>query len=252
MRITIIEDEKLTAEDLAETILKTEPAAQITAILPSVKESIAYFRENEMPDLIFSDIQLGDGLSFDIFREVAIQVPVIFCTAYDEYALSAFQANGIAYILKPFTQKTVSGALQKYRLLKDNLSKSQPAYQLISDLFRSRQDNDRSVLVYIRDKILPVRINDVAVFFLENEVIHLFTFQQKSYYINKSVDDIQKLAGSGFYRINRQCLVNRKAIVDAMNYSHRKLVVNLNVPFPHPLTVSKLKVPEFLQWLSGN
>src|ERR1700739_2942430 len=118
MKVVIIEDEKLTAEDLEESIKNAAPDATITAILKSVKEAVDYFKQNSVPDLIFSDIQLGDGLSFEIFKSLSLTVPVIFCTAYDEYALNAFKANGVDYIVKPYTQKNITEAITKFKELK--------------------------------------------------------------------------------------------------------------------------------------
>src|SRR5690554_4353602 len=120
MKIVIIEDEKLTAKDLEDMILEAAPSSQIVATLYSVKQAVAYLGKNPAPNLIFSDIQLGDGLSFDIFSEVNINTPIVFCTAYDEYALKAFRLNGIDYMLKPFTQEAVKAALEKY----DDLSQA--------------------------------------------------------------------------------------------------------------------------------
>lgn len=251
MQIVIIEDEQFTAEDLAETIVKAEPAAEISAILRSVKESLAYFRKNDTPDLIFSDIQLGDGLSFELFKTMDITAPVIFCTAYDEYALTAFKANGIDYILKPFTLKTIADALNSYHTLKRTFSGKTPEYGAIVDLFRSRERHKKeSLLVYYRDKILPVRLDEIALFFIENDLTHLTTFNRKTYLINKNLEELELLAGPDYFRANRQCLVNRKAVKDASRYFSRKLAVNLIVPFRETITISKTKVPEFLNWLS--
>ena len=124
MKVVIIEDEKLTADDLAETILKIVPDAKIISVLHSVSTAISWFQKNEHPDLIFSDIQLGDGLSFEIFKKISTNVPVIFCTAYDEYALKAFDANGIDYILKPFDKSTIEAAFNKYNKLKNKFSEN--------------------------------------------------------------------------------------------------------------------------------
>jgi DNA-binding LytR/AlgR family response regulator len=253
MKVVIIEDEKLTAEDLAETILKIEPTAKIVASLCSVGEAIAYFKINENPDLIFSDIQLGDGLSFEIFKVMPISIPVIFCTAYDEYALNAFKANGIDYILKPFTKKIISNALTKYKELKNNFSQKKENYETILELFENRKNQQpTSILVYIKDKILPVKINEIALFFIENEITRLITFNQKSHTINETLEEIEKLTGNTFYRANRQYLVNRKAVTDASQYFARKLAVNLTIPFTEKITISKEKASEFLNWLSGN
>ncbi len=200
MKIAIIEDEKLTAEDLAETILKVETNAQIVASLYSVKEAILYFSKNEKPDLIFSDIQLGDGLSFEIFKTIPVSTPVIFCTAYDEYALNAFKANGIDYILKPFTKKIIANALMKYKELENNFSQKKETYETILELFETRKNQQHtSVLVYIKDKILPVKINDIALFFIENEITRLITFSQKTHSINETLEEMEKLTGRNFY-----------------------------------------------------
>ncbi|MDR1503870.1 MAG: response regulator, partial [Prevotella sp.] len=115
MKIIIIEDERITAADLEQTLKQIDPSLEVAIIIRSVREGLEYFSKNEKPDLIFSDIRLGDGLSFEILN--GLQIPVIFCTAYDEYALNAFNANGIGYILKPFTEDSVREALQKYKNL---------------------------------------------------------------------------------------------------------------------------------------
>ncbi len=253
MKIAIIEDEQLTAEDLSETILKVEPTARVTCSLRSVKEAVSYFQKNEIPDLIFSDIQLGDGLSFEIFKTLSISVPVIFCTAYDEYALNAFKANGIDYILKPFTKKTIADALSRYKELKNNFSRTATSYETILELFENRKNQQFiSVLVYIKDKIFPIKLNDIALFYIENEITHLITFNNKTHSINKTLEELEKITGSNFYRANRQYLINRKVIKDASQYFHRKLIVNLSIPFNEQITVSKVKVTDFLNWLSGN
>lgn len=253
MKIVIIEDEIRSAEDLAETIIKFEPTAQIVASLGSIREAIVYFQKNEKPDLIFSDIQLGDGLSFEVFKTVPISTPVIFCTAFDEYALNAFKANGIDYILKPFTKKTIANALTKYKELKNNFSQNNEIYETILNLFENRKNQQNtSVLVYVKDKILPVKISDIALFYIENEITHIITFKEKTYSINKTLEELEKFIENNFYRANRQYLVNRKAISDASQYFARKLVVNLSIPFNERITVSKEKTTEFLNWLSGN
>ncbi len=253
MKIVIIEDESLTAEDLANTISRSEPTADITAVLTSVKEAISYFQQHTAPDLIFSDIQLGDGLSFSIFQGVAISTPVIFCTAYDEYALRAFKANGIDYVLKPFTQKSIADAFERYKRLKDNFSPPVPGYESLSRLFEQRMQNDPAILVYFKEKIVPVKFADIALFYIENEITHLITFNRDRYCVTKPMDELEKSAGINFYRLNRKHLVNRNAVKEASQYFHRKLLVNLSiqVDIADPITVSKEKAVHFLHWLSG-
>lgn len=254
MKIVIIEDELLTAEDLKNTILDIEPDARVIAILSSIKEAVSYFQKNEKPDLIFSDIQLGDGLSFEIFKNISITTPVIFCTAYDEYALTAFKANGIDYILKPYNKKTIVEALVKYNQLKNNFSNNSAQYKSILNLFDNLQAKKKqvSVLVNYKDKIVPIRINEIALFYIELEVTHLITFEQKQYSINKTIEELEKLVGDDFYRTNRQFLINRKTIKDASQYFARKLSLSLIIPFNEQIIVSKEKSKDFLNWLSGS
>lgn len=252
MQIVIIEDEKLTADDLAASINSIEPGSQITAILGSVKEAIKYFRGNVEPDLVFSDIQLGDGLSFEIFRSVNFSAPVIFCTAYDEYALNAFKTNGIDYILKPFTSKTIEEALQKYHNLRQSFTNNTLQYEaVLKALMNNASPRTTHILIHHKEKILPVKIEEIALFYVENEVTRLLTFEKQSYSTDKTLEELEVVTGNNFFRVNRQCLVNRKAVIEASRYFSRKLAVNITVPFKDTITVSKEKIPLFLHWLES-
>jgi DNA-binding LytR/AlgR family response regulator len=252
MKIVIIEDEELTANDLAATILRIDKSAKIIAVLASVKESVTFFRKNSAPDLIFCDIQLGDGLSFEIFRECTISAPVVFCTAYDEYALKAFKANGIDYILKPFSRKTIEESLEHYKALKNSFHNSDSSMERILELFENRkQIKQNTVLVFHRDNIIPVKVDDIALFYIENEITRLVTFSRKHHTINKSLEELETITGNNFFRANRQFLINRTAIRDASHYFARKLVVTLTLPVNEKIIVSKEKVTLFLDWLSG-
>jgi two-component system response regulator LytT len=253
MRILIIEDEKLTATNLAETILAVAPDARIVACLFSVQSAVSWFQENEQPDLIFSDVQLGDGLCFEIFKTITNHAPVIFCTAYDEYALKAFDANGIDYILKPFDKKTIEEAFQKYYKLKDTFTGNIPNLDNIIQLIENKKKHTQSsVLVYKQDKIIPVRFEDIAIFYIDNEITHLITFDHKAFTINKTMEKLEEILPDDFFRVNRQFLINHKAIKEASQYFSRKLSLTLTVPFMEKITVSKNKVPDFLSWLSNH
>jgi predicted alpha/beta superfamily hydrolase/DNA-binding LytR/AlgR family response regulator len=254
MNIIIIEDEPLTAKDLEVCIRGAEPDATIVAVLGSVAEAVEYFRENALPDLIFSDIQLGDGLSFPVFAGLEAPVPVIFCTAYDAYALDAFRAMGIDYILKPFSSSEIAAALGKYKVLRGSgASSAGSASGVLADLavLFGGQGARRSVLVYHKDKIIPVNVGDIAVCYLKDDVVRLVTFAKQQYTVNKTLEEIEKAVGAGFYRVNRQCLVNREAIRDVQQDLGRRLLVNLLVPCEETVTVGRAKVTSFLEWLSG-
>ncbi|MES2064613.1 MAG: LytTR family DNA-binding domain-containing protein [Bacteroidota bacterium] len=253
MNIIIIEDEGIVADDLEINLRKliSEPVNIIK--LRSVKEGIAYFKNNDAPDLIFSDIQLGDGLSFEIFVSEQVAVPIIFCTAYDEYALDAFKANGIDYILKPFTRQTLNAALEKYMQLKKIFSADQtPQYDALLKLLSGKEGQQAaSVLVYHLDKIIPISLNDIAMFYLENNVTNLLTYSGKTYFPNRNLDELERLAGSSFFRANRQYLVCRKAIIDVSSFFSRKLSLNLKVSHSEKVIVSKGRAAQFLSWLTN-
>ena len=251
MNIVIIEDEQLTADDLAKTILKLFREAKIIAKLYSVEEAVVWFKINKHPDLIFSDIQLGDGLCFEIFKSLVITTPVIFCTAYDEFALTAFKANGIDYILKPFNEEAIANAILKYKELERRFSANTRQFQNVLELFENRKlQKQGSILVYHKDKILPVRMEDIALFYLENEISYMITFDQKCYTINKPLEELEKIAGFDFYRANRQYLISRKVIKEASQYFARTLSVTLTIPFKETIKINKVKVSDFLNWLS--
>lgn len=250
MTIVIIEDERLTAEDLKDIILQTEPTAEVTATLTSVKESIAYFRTHPTPDLIFSDIQLGDGLSFDIFQEIDVKAPIIFCTAYNEYALNAFETNGIHYILKPFDENAIINAIEKYKNLQLSFGQLRESVSDLLQLFQDKKEpKAASILVYQKDQIIPIKLEDIALFYIKNDVTHLYTFGNKTYYINKTLDEVQQIGGNMFYRANRQFIVNKNAVRSVSQYLARKVSIELKVPFDETITVSKEKITSFLEWL---
>lgn len=252
MKIIIIEDEIFTAEDLRDDLQAINPAIEVLAILPTVKESIQYFSKNHDYDLIFSDIQLGDGQSFEIFKQVSVAAPIIFCTAYNQYALEAFKANGIDYILKPFDKNSIVQALNKYQILKEKLQSPAVNYENILALLKPQSNHIQSLIVHQADKIIPLSLSEIALIYLKNQVIHLHTFAGKEYHIYQTLDELEQKLNPQFYRVNRQFLVNRKAINDVSQYFGRKLLLNLSFNFPEQLTISKEKTTHFLEWLAEN
>lgn len=249
MEIVIIEDEKLTAEDLADVLGEIDPDIRIRKFVHSVKQGIAYFSTAPAPDLVFCDIQLGDGLSFEIFDHVDVKAPVIFCTAYDEYAIDAFRTNGIAYILKPFSKESVTTALDKYRNLTQVLSGGAQT-EVIRRLYEERAPKAESILVYRKERIIPVKLSEVALLYIEHQQTYLLGFDGKSHPVNKTLDQLEELCGDRFFRASRQHLVNRDAVKDAAHHLSRRFSVVLKVPYEGQITVSKEKLTAFLDWLT--
>jgi two-component system, LytTR family, response regulator LytT len=252
MKIIIIEDEKLTAKDLKRTIESVEPDAEVTTVLHSVEEAIEYFKTNRDADLIFSDIQLGDGLSFDIFKKSSLHIPVVFCTAYDAYLFEAFQAAGIDYILKPFSKVTVAKAFEKFHNLKQRFSKPRQDFSQMLEMIESKfQPKKQAIVVRHRDKIIPLDASAIAVLFIEHGGTYAYTFDEQKYLVGSNLEELELSFAPDFFRANRQFLVNRKAIKDASQHYNRKMQINLNIPFKEEILVGKLKITQFLEWLEG-
>ena len=168
MKIVIIEDEILTAENLRHDLTSLNFGIEVTAILPTVTQAIEYFSTNVDYNLIFSDIQLGDGYSFEIFKKVSVNSPIVFCTAYNQYALEAFINNGIDYILKPFDKISLAQSLEKYRLLKEKFSAPQIDYSKLSYSLLPKMNKIQSLIVHQGDKILPISVVNIALLQLKN------------------------------------------------------------------------------------
>lgn len=251
MKVIIIEDEPLTANDLAQGLITLDPQLQIEAILTSVEQAISYLSKNKPPDLIFSDIHLGDGLSFEIFSNTSANVPVIFCTAYDAYALEAFKANGIDYILKPFDSASLAETLKKYKLLKQKFAENDFLHDAMIDLLERRFNQKKnSILVYQNERIIPIPITEIALCYVQKKTTLIVCFNQQNFIINQSLDQLDILCGADFYRANRQYLVNRKCIQEIGHYYARKLILKLTIPFKDSIIVSKERAADFLHWLS--
>lgn len=251
MNVVIIEDEVMTAQDLSEILTRLPDNMVVKRILPTVAEALDYFRDEPEPDLIFSDIQLGDGHSFDIFRRIRPSCPVIFCTAYNDYALEAFRNNGIDYILKPFSRTSIEASVGRYKQLRDAVTRSNPDYNNLCNNYTNAENSRKpaSLLVNWKDKIIPVKYSDIALFTIEYKMTQLITFQQQKYFISHTLEELEHLVGGNFFRANRQFLVNKDAIAEALQYFARKLVLRLKIEGKHEIIISKNKVPEFLGWL---
>ena len=254
MKILIIEDEMLTAKDLQKTILQINPDAEVINVISSVEDGIAFLFSAPSIDLIFSDIQLGDGLSFEIFEKSQTQIPIIFCTAFNDYALKAFKSFGIDYILKPFSPEAVEQALYKFSKL--TTSKTQKLNSNYSEIFEAMKQQlipqkATSILVYKGDKIIPVNAETISLFYIENEIVYALTSDQKKLDTNYKMDALEQKLYPHFFRANRQFLVNRTAIKEASQHFHRKLQIHLQFPFPELILVGKEKATQFLNWLTN-
>ncbi|MEI3801483.1 MULTISPECIES: LytR/AlgR family response regulator transcription factor [Chitinophaga] len=250
MNIIIVEDELKTAKSLANIILGLKPNAKITGQYQSVASSVSALSEGTMPDLIFMDIQLADGLCFEIFKSVKITCPVIFCTAYDEYTLDAFKNNGVDYVLKPFSKQDIQEALRKVDELKNFFQqKTIPDLgDLLSKLTPS--SGKTSFLIFQNQKYRTINVEDIAFFYIRHDATWIMCFDKQQYVISQSLDQItQSVSSLQFFRLNRQYLINFKAIKEVEPYFLRKLYVRLVIETPDKLLVNKEKSHSFLSWM---
>jgi DNA-binding LytR/AlgR family response regulator len=254
MTIVIIEDEVKTAKALGQLIISIRPDAQILAYIQSIDGAVNYLTENDQPDLIFMDIQLADGLCFEIFKSVEVISPVIFCTAFDDYAIEAFKSNGIDYILKPFSRDDIAQAIKKASELKNFFQRNKKNLPDFDFLLNRNGENTgkRSFLVFKNNKYTTIPTESIAYFYIKYDAPAIMTFDKVEYPITQSLDEVTKLLSpSQFFRVNRQYLLNFSAIKEAEHYFSRKLLLKLSVPTEEKLLVGKEKVTAFLNWLEN-
>ncbi len=251
MNILIAEDEPKTAKLLKELIEEQHEGNKVVCVCDSIEGVVGYLNnKSEKIDLFFMDIMLADGNSFEIFKQVTIIAPVIFCTAYDDYILAAFKNNGIDYILKPFAEKDIENAFTKIKQIKKALAVSDEAAKQMAEIVRPPVVRQTAFLVQFREKMYPVQVKDIALVSLENEIVYLYTFDNEKHAVFKPIDDIEDvLEPSKFYRINRQMLVNKAAIIAIEPFFNRKVIVKTPVATQEKAIVSRLKVTPFLAWV---
>ena len=251
MKALIIEDEVLAAQSLQKLVTEVAAETEIIGVLQSIEESVAWFNENPMPDLIFMDIHLADGSAFAIFEKTTITCPIIFTTAYDEYALKAFEVSSIDYLLKPINRIDLTRAMNKYKsLVTDKSFDNQSLAQLVQKIGTSKKYKS-CFLVPERDKLIPLATANIAYIYIDTKTVKAITLDGHTYFMSQTLDDIMtQLNPDDFFRANRQFIVSRKAIKDLTIWFGNKLSLNLLVKIPEDIIISKAKVAEFKTWFS--
>ncbi|MCF0060467.1 LytTR family DNA-binding domain-containing protein [Dyadobacter chenwenxiniae] len=248
MNVVIIEDEARTARQLERMLRKYDPNIKLSATLPSVKEAVSWFNESPLPDLVFMDIHLEDGLAFRIFEQISLTVPIVFTTAYDEYMLKAFKVNSIDYLLKPVDYDELAASIEKFR----NLRPEQPNMNSLFRLIEARQSASyrERFMITIGHKIWSIDVSNVAYFFSEEKATTLVTIDDKHYPVEYSLDQLLTMVDPNhFFRINRQFLVSRRAIQHIHVYSVGRLKVDLIQSPKQDVFVSMSRLSEFKDWL---
>lgn len=254
IRTVIVEDEAVTARNLIHLLGEVARDIDVVSALSSVDEAIRWFAINEnLYDLIFMDIRLADGLSFDIFRQFDIDKPVIFVTAYHDHAIEAFKNNGIDYILKPFDEQEIANAVNKYKRWIGSVQRQ--ILPVFSDLLAQIENQSRSYkksfLIHYRNKLIPVETAKISWFYTANEIVYATTTDHKQYVMDFTIEQLeQQLEPNSFFRANRQFIINRQAITEVEFYFNGRLLLKVKPTAETQILISKARVPEFKKWMN--
>lgn len=248
----IIEDEILAAKHLRHVIDEIG-GIDVLAVTESITESVEWFRKNAQPDLVFMDIHLADGSAFEIFKHISVTCPIIFTTAYDEYALKAFKVNSIDYLLKPIDAVSIKGAIRKLELLSPKNS-SQDDFKKFIDTFTKGLTYKSHFLIPSKgDKLIPVQSAEIAYIYIDSGTVKAVKFDEKSFRFEYPLDELAELLDpADFFRANRQYIISRKAIKDIDLWFNSRLSVNLKLTTPEKILISKARIQEFKNWFGGN
>ncbi|MDY8134313.1 LytTR family DNA-binding domain-containing protein [Aquimarina sp. 2201CG5-10] len=254
MKVLIIEDEHTAAKNLKYLLSEVEPSLIVERVIDTVSGAIAFFNHDPKIELIFMDIHLADGISFEIFERTKVKAPVIFTTAYDEYALKAFKVNSIDYLLKPINEDELRDAIEKFKNSKKFSSTTTTEFQEMLHLLKSeRKDYKNTYLVQQRDTLYPLRVDNLAYFIIDEGVVKAVTKENQSYVLEKKMDDIEaELDPNQFIRANRQFIVQRSAIENLQLYFNRKLILNIHPKPEEQIIVSKEKAPYLKKWINAH
>jgi len=250
MKVLIVEDEKPAARRLNRMLVKQQ--MDVSTMLHSVAEAKQWFLTNEHPDLIFLDIQLSDGLSFEIFEEIEIKSAVIFTTAYDQYALEAFKLNSIDYLLKPIDEDDLNAAIEKYKSFKPQQENTMISFADVKRLLvkETEKKYKNRFTIKIGQHLKMIAVEDIECFYSENKSTYLSKTDGRSYLLDMSLEQLEEeLEPKYFFRISRKFFVNINAIKDIVAYTNSRLKIQLNKYNEEELIVSRERVKEFRIWL---
>ncbi len=249
MKLLIIEDEPLVAKDLLKVIGRVAPSAQVQGLVSSVAEAHRWLDANPVPELVLSDIQLSDGISFEIFESRKLWCPVIFTTAYDEYAIRAFKLNSIDYLLKPIDENELAAALAKYRNMTSSTTVADQVKTLIGSWGKEQKKYKERFLSIQRNAMVPVNQKDIG-YFHKEELIFIHTLgNERMISEHQTLDEIESLIDPTlFFRVNRQFIIHIQTVA-RIKTTHKGLTVQLTPPFNLELDISREKATAFKEWL---
>lgn len=252
MDILIIEDERRSSDRIKKIVENISPDYKVIGQIYSVSEGLEWFENNKEPDLIFSDIQLGDGISFEIFEDNLVEAPIIFMTAYNQYAIDAFKLNSIDYLLKPIKKANLINSIEKFKhLIRSNINK--PLFkEFIKEAVITNspitENQNQKFLIKKGTTLIPIFASDIALFFADKNTTYILTKENKRYIIDFSLDNLEQMLDNTYFRISRQFIVPDYSIVKIHQYIGNRLLLDLNIQAKIDVVVSRRKVKEFKNW----
>ena len=252
MRVIIVEDEKSAIKNMVALLQEIDPNITVIASLQTISEATKWITNNPSPELAFFDIQLADGLSFEIFKKTLVEFPIIFTTAYNEYALRAFKVNSIDYLFKPIKKQELVFAINKYKKINEDLVlKNENFIAIMKTLnIEIKQSYKKTILVKKFDGLIPIQTSSFAYFIIENGIVYGYSYDKEKFVIDETLDQLERqLSSSDFFRANRQFIVSRNSIKEAQNYFNKGFSLKLNPSQNEIILISKAKVSLFKDWL---
>jgi DNA-binding LytR/AlgR family response regulator len=252
MNVLIIEDEPLAAERITSLLKKCNIEIEVAGILDSVEEAVKWFAENTQPDLMIVDIHLSDGLSFDIFKKINVKSPVVFTTAYDQYAIQAFKVNSIDYLLKPVSLAELSAALEKLKLFKGNDAPLQHVdfVTLSESIKKLTQPYKSRFLVKYGDTIQFKTVEEIAYFYADDKIVYLISVENRRFIVDYTLEELETMLHPDlFYRINRKFIAKIDAIKTIKTALNSRLQIYLSPSVETNIYISREKVAEFKAWI---
>ena len=253
MKVLIIEDETTASENLMAMLKEIDPSIEVLHVLESVQQTVRWLSANPAPDLMFMDIHLSDGSAFTLFDQMDVQTPIVFTTAYDQYALDAFAVNSIDYLLKPIKTSELTRALEKFKKWgkADVVAYLEQMMKLRPGGKGSAQEYKQSLLIPKKDKLLPVSLDDVACIYSTDRKTQVYLKDKRVLDYNRSLDSIiGSLDPARFFRANKQFIVARDCVKEIVIWFDSRLLLKLPIELPEPLFVSKNKAAEFKNWMT--
>ena len=250
MNVILVEDELSARQNMLAIFEELNVDINVLACLDSIEDAVCWIESNPKPEIAFFDIQLADGVSFEIFDKTEVSFPVVFTTAFDQYAIKAFKVNTIDYILKPIKKSDVQIALNKYQHSQKQTITDKSLLEVLHTLTNKADNIKKTILIKKYDGFIPVPVSDFALFYIENGIVYGLTHLEEKYVIDETLDDLEKkLNQSDFFRANRQFIASRKTIIEVSKYFNGRLLLNTKPKTKEQILISKARVNIFRQWL---